>query len=376
MVAPISTDMFVPSMPSMARELHASTGQVSLAVTMFILSFAISQLLWGPASDRFGRRPVLLSGLALYTAGAAAILLTSSVALIVTGRVVQGVGGGSAFAVAYAVVIDVYGKARALAVLALLASVTGIAPMLAPTVGGLLQAAFGWRSVFVVFLVLGLTLLVAYSALFPETNQARDPGALSIGNLGSNWATLFGTRQYRSNVALITVLFCGQFVFISSSSFVFVDDLGISPQLFGLGFGLVALGMVAGANTTRRFGPRWHQARALRLATLLSAVAAVLMAAFALAGASGPWLILVPMVVFAFGTGLIRPIAQAAALTPFPHMAGLASAVLGFTQLAGASVVSAAFNGVVSPSPETMTVVIAAAALGGLAVAWSGSERT
>jgi len=375
MIAPISTDMFIPSMPAMARELNSSTSTVSLAVTLFILSFAVAQLFWGPASDRFGRRPVLLAGLALYSAGSAVVLLTSSINLVVAGRVVQGVGGGAAYAVSYAIVIDVYGRVRSMGILALLASVTGVAPMLAPTIGGLLQSAFGWRSVFVVFLAFGLALSIGYALIIPETNTSRDGRALSVPALGRNWATLFRDRAYRSNVALITVLFCGQFVFISSSSFVFIDDLGLSPRLFGLGFGLVALGMVLGANTTRRAGDRWDRPRAVRLATLSAAGAATGMALAALAGARGPWLILGPMFVFAYASGLIRPMAQAAALIPFRAMAGLASAVLGFTQLAASSLVSVAFNGILTPGPVTMTVVIAAAALGGVALAWSPSER-
>jgi DHA1 family bicyclomycin/chloramphenicol resistance-like MFS transporter len=375
MVAPISTDMFIPSMPSMAKELHTSTSEVSLAVTMFILVFAVGQLVWGPASDRFGRRPVLLTGLAFYVAGAAAVLASSSMGLVVAGRVVQGAGGGAAFAIAYAIVIDVYGRTRAQGILAIMASVTGVAPMVAPVLGGFLDSAFGWRSVFVVFVAFGAALVAGYMFLFDETNPAKDPGALRIRELAGNIGVLFSARTFRSNVILIAVLFSGQFVFISSSSFVFVDDLGLTSREFGLGFGFVALGIVLGANTTRRLGDRWDGAHALRTATAVAAFAATVMAAAAMVGLRSPWLILAPMFVFAYGCGLIRPIAQASALTPFPAMAGLASAVMGFTQLAGASLVSVAFNGLLAPGPVTMTVAIAAAAVTAAFVAWTGPGR-
>jgi DHA1 family bicyclomycin/chloramphenicol resistance-like MFS transporter len=370
MVAPLSTDMFLPSMPAMARQFHTSPGTISLAVTLFIFSFAGAQLVWGPASDRFGRRPVLLSGLGLYVVGAALVAMASSAGQVVAGRVVQGIGGGSAFAVASAIVIDVYGRERALATLALMASVIGIAPMAAPTIGGLLQSAFGWRSVFIVFVVLGSVLVLGYLVLLPETVPSKDPRALRLGRLLGNCGRLFATPAFRSNVLLMTLLFSGQFVFISSSSPVFINQLGVSPRVYGLGFGSVALGMLLGANLTRRFGSRWDHKVAVRTATALGSTMAVSMALIALAGARGPLLILVPMFVFAACSGLVRPIAQAGALVPFPMMAGLASAVLGFTQMAGSSLVSGAFNGLATPNPASMTTVIACASLCGLLAGW------
>ncbi len=368
-IAPISIDMFLPSMPQMADDFNTSTGAISLAVTLFLFSFAGSQLVYGPASDRFGRRPVLFAGLLLYILGGVVALFSVSVETLVAGRVVQGLGGGAGPAIASAIIIDVYKRDRALKALAAMTVVTALAPMLAPIVGGFLHDWFGWRSVFVTLVGVGCLLAAGYAVILPETNALRDPHALRVGSMARNYKTLWSTPVFAAHALLMALLFSGQLVFISSSSFVLVDDLGLSERLYGFSFGLVAFGIMVGATISRRLAGIWSARRIVLTATVVGGVMSTTMALIALAGAEGVLLIVLPMMIVAGVNGMSGPAARSSALVPFPQMAGLASAVMGFSQIGMASAYSIGYNGLLSPGPVTMTCSIAVASVSALVVA-------
>ncbi|MBK7726517.1 MAG: MFS transporter [Dehalococcoidia bacterium] len=200
-IAPISIDMFLPSMPQMADDFNTSTGVLSLAVTLFLFAFAGSQLVYGPASDRFGRRPVLIAGLGLYILGGFLALFSVSVETLLAGRIIQGLGGGAGPAIASAIIIDVYKKERALKALAAMTVVTALAPMLAPIAGGFLHDWFGWRSVFVTLVGVGCLLTAGYAAILPETNAGRDPHALRLGAMLGNYGPFGQPRLRRARAA-------------------------------------------------------------------------------------------------------------------------------------------------------------------------------
>ena len=368
-IAPISIDMFLPSMPQMADDFGTSEGAVSLAVTLFLFAFAASQLVYGPASDRWGRRPVLFTGLVLYIVGGLVALFAVSVETLIAGRILQGLGGGAGPAIASAIVIDVYKRDRALKAMAAMTSVTALAPMLAPILGGVLHDVAGWRAVFVTLVSVGVVLFVGYALLLPETNAQRDPHALRVRRMVGNYRILWSTPIFAAHALLMGLLFSGQLVFISSSSFVFVDDLGLSEQLYGLSFGLMALGIMIGANLSRALVARWTPRSIVLTAATLGGFGSAVMAGMALAGLEGVPYILIPMIVVAGAMGMSGPAARATALTPFPQMAGLASAVMGFSQIGMASVYSIVYNTLLEPSPVTMTCSIAAASLSALLVA-------
>lgn len=371
-VAPLSIDMFLPSMPAMADDFETSTGTVSLAVTLFLFSFAASQLFYGPLSDRFGRRPALFAGLALFVAGGAMCLFAQSVEMLVAGRVLQGFGGGAGPAIARAIIVDVYEASHAVRVLAVVTVATALAPMLAPIAGGVLHEVFGWRSVFVVLVGLGVALTLGYALVLPETNRFRDGAALQPRTMVANYGRLFRSRVFVSYSLLMALLFSAQLIFISSSSFVLIDEIGLPPTVFGFVFGFVAVGIMAGASISRRLAGGWQPHEVVRRGTRVAAFASVLMLALALIGID--WaplaaaLIVVPMFVIAGCNGLSRPAATSAALAPFPAMAGLASAVMGFTQMALASLYNIAYAAIVDPTQVAMAAAIAIAGVAALAM--------
>ncbi len=362
-VAPLAIDMFLPSMPAMAEEFGIPSSTIQLAVSLFLLAFAASQLVYGPASDRFGRRPVLIAGLALFVAGGAIALVSPSAEVLIASRVVQGLGGGAGPAIARAIVLDVFGRDRAGRVLAYMTIATPLAPAIAPIIGGLLQEVFDWRAVFVTLVALGVSLIVAYRLLIPETNRRPDRGATNVGQMSQNYGGLFRSRSFVAYSLVIGLMFSGQLVFISGSSFVFIDELGLSAGFFGLGFGFVAVGIMSGAWLSSRLIGRWRDTNIVLLGAVVAAGASAVMAALAWAGAANPWALLVPMFATAGGFGIARPPAMAGALIPFPQMTGLASAVLGFAQMIFAATYNSAFSALVEVDQVAMTSGIAAAAV-------------
>ncbi len=359
-MAPLTVDMFLPSLPAMAEEFAASESTLQLAVTLFIVSFAGSQLVYGPASDRIGRRPALLAGLALFVAGSLLALSARSVEVLLAGRVVQGLGGGSGPAVAQAIVLDIYGRQRAARVLSYMAIALPLAPAVAPIFGGFLHEAFGWHSVFVTLTAIGLLLALAYGLGVPETRPKRAPGTSGIGGLMRDYRTIFSSRTYLAYAAVMGLMFGGQLVFISSSSFVLQEEFGLSAQWFGLSFGLVALGIMLGATISSRLVARLPSHRIVLLGTGLAAGASALMLAWvATSEAGGVWSVLVPMVVTAVGLGLTRPAAVAGALVPFPLIAGLASALLGFSQMLIASTYNIVYGALVPVGADALATGVA-----------------
>ena len=361
-IAHLAIDMFLPSMPAMAEEFDVPSATIQLAVTLFLLAFAASQLVYGPASDRFGRRPVLFVGLALFIGGGVISLLAPSAEVLIAGRIVQGFGGGAGPAIGRAIVLDVYGRERAGRVLAYMTIATPLAPAIAPIIGGGLQELFDWRAVFVTLIALGVFLSLAYRAMIPETNRRPDLAATNARQMSRNYGVLFRSRPFVAYALVMGLMFSGQLVFISGSSFVFIDELGLSAGFFGLGFGFVAVGIMAGAGLSSRLIGRWQDTNIVLLGAVVAASASAIMAALAWAGVANVWAVMLPMFVTAGGFGIARPPAMAGALIPFPQMAGLASAVLGFGQMIFATTYNIAFSTLVQVDLVAMTSGIAAAA--------------
>ena len=376
-IAPLSVDMVLPSMPTMADEFRASESTLQLAVTLFIISFATSQLFYGPASDRYGRRPLLLAGLALFIVGGLIALSASSAPVLIAGRVLQGLGGGAGPALARAIVLDIYGRERAARVMAYMAIALPLAPAIAPVIGGFLHDAFGWHSVFVTLAGLGVLLAAGCGVLLPETNRQHE-GGRGPSRLLANYREALSSRTFIAYVVVMGLMFSAQLVFISSSSFVLIDELGLGPQVFGFSFGFVALGIMAGATVSSRLVGRRPIPRIVLAGALTSTGGGRVMASLAWAGQANAATVLLPMFVSAMGLGITSPSAQAGALVPFPHMAGLASAVLGFSQMVIASTYNITYGALFEPSSRALgtgVFLAAAASLVAVLLLRPGVER-
>ena len=369
-LAPLSIDMFLPSIPDITAEFATDSATIRLTVTGYLLVSATSALLFGPVSDRFGRRPALVAGMTLYVAGSVLAWFSVSAPMLVVARIVQGFGGGVSMAIATATVIDVHGRDRAARILAVIGVVMSLAPMVAPIVGGIYQETVGWRWVFGTLTLMGVALITVYLLWIPETNLRPDPDALRLRRAAGNYRKLFSTRVYVVPVALFALTFSGHLVFISTSALVLIDQIEISAGLFGVAFGIVSSGLMAGGAIGGALVGRLRADRILVSGIGLTALGSLALLGAALlliepgSGILGAGLIVVPMFFTLLGTAMCWPVATATALTPFREMSGLAAAVLEFSMMAVSSLYAIGFAALLAPSAVSMAGAIAVSGIG------------
>lgn len=366
----LSIDMFLPSLPTIAAVFGAEAAVAQLTVTLFLMAFAASQLVYGPLSDRFGRRWVLIGGLGLYAVAGLACALAPTIGVLIGARVLQALGGGTGPVVARAVIRDLYDRERAARVFSYMSMFQSLNPMLAPILGGYVHEAFGWRAIFFVLAGAGAFLVALMIVGVPETNVRQDPTALQPGQMGRNVAELLTDRSYVAYVLVNALMFGGQFAFISGSSFVLIGVLGVSPSQFGLCFGSVAVGIMTGTFLSGRFGAQLGLDRTILSGTILGAAGGLLLAALAWSGVLTVAAVIAPMFVFAIGLGLALPNGMAGAVGPFPRMAGLAAAVAGFLQMTGSALYSVAVGHFWDGTARPMTTAIAVAGVTALVCFW------
>jgi MFS transporter, DHA1 family, multidrug resistance protein len=360
---PLSTDLYLPSLPALVAVFATDAATVQLTLSVFLAGFAVAQLVYGPLSDRFGRRPALLGGIVVYGIGSLGCMLAGSIEQLIAARFVQAVGACCGPVLGRAVVRDVYGRERAATVLAYMAMAMALAPAVGPVLGGYLTVLFGWRANFLVLVAFAVMILAAVWRLLGETNRQPDPEALQPGRLLSNYLTLLGNRRYVGYMLCVAFAYSGIFAFISGSSFVLIGRLGLSPEQYGLSFGVVVLGYMAGTFLTGRLTLRLGIDRMIRAGSVLATAAGLVAVGLPLAGVVTVPAVLTPMFLFMVGAGLILPNAMAGGVGPFATMAGLASALMGFLQMTVAAAVGIAVGHLNDGSPLPMMVAIAVLAI-------------
>jgi DHA1 family bicyclomycin/chloramphenicol resistance-like MFS transporter len=356
-ITALSIDMSLPAMPQLQRVFGADVGSTQLTLSMFLVGFAVGQLICGPLSDRVGRRPVLLAGLALFVAAGLACAGSPSLALLVAGRFVQGLGASVGPILARAIVRDSFEERDASGVLSQITQVMIVAPLVAPTMGGYLLGLAGWQSIFLALAAAGLILWTVCWRLLPETRRphADAPPAL----LGSYWSVLSHSASLR-NVMTVCFSYAGMFAYISGSPFVFIDAFGVPRELFGLLFALPAAALLAGATLNRVLVRRMESARLLRAGVLLVFAAGVTITALASLGAGGLPGVLVPMMIYMLGMGLVQPNATAAAMAPHGRLAGVSSSVIGSLQTVGGALSGFVVGSFYDHSPRSLAFTVGA----------------
>jgi len=362
-IAPLAMDIYLASMPSMTRALHASPEHVQLTLSVYMYGWGVAQLLAGPLSDRFGRRPALLCGLGLFIAASAACALSTNVTMLIAARGAQALSMATVAVVPRAIVRDLYAGDRAAHMLSLMGVVLGVAPIVAPILGSHLHVWFGWQANFVFVAAYGMLLLTWVGYSLPETLRNPDRRATVPAVMRANFGRLLRSRRYVGYMLVAAFTMSGLFAFLAGSAFVFVAVLGHSEQGFAFLFGAVMLGNITGATMGSRLVTRWGIDRMISRATWLLLAAGLTMGALAWLNIRHPLIIVVPMFAYMVGLMTTMPQATAGALTPFPQIAGSASSLLSFVQFVVASsaalTVGLAFDG----TPRAMATVIAIAAI-------------
>jgi DHA1 family bicyclomycin/chloramphenicol resistance-like MFS transporter len=334
---PLSMDVYLPALPSVEHEFDAGQAPVQLTLSAAALGLAAGQLLAGPLSDRFGRRGPLLLGVGTWALASLLCALSPTVWALVTIRLLQGVGGAAGIVLARAVVRDRYSGIESARMYAVLGSIAGAAPVLAPVAGGQLLRLTDWRGVFVVLAAIGLLLLLAAAWRLPETlpRDQRVPGGLRT--TVRNARALLGRRAFAAAVLAQGLGFGALFTYISTSSFVLQSGFGLSAQQFSLVFASNGIGIVLAGVLSRWLVGRTGARRLLLAGVVVQVAGTTMLLVAALAGVGLP-LVLPGLFVVAFATGLLMPNATALAMAGAGRMAGTASALVGVGQFAVASV--------------------------------------
>jgi DHA1 family bicyclomycin/chloramphenicol resistance-like MFS transporter len=365
---PLTADLYLPSLPSMKRALHADTSLVQLTLSLYLVGFACAQLVLGPLSDRFGRRPVLLCGIALYIIASLGCTLAPDIEALIAVRFVQALGACSGAVLGRAIVRDLYDRSRAASMLAYIGMVMAIAPAIAPFFGGILEVTFGWRSNFVAMAAFGTAVGVAVWTMLAETNRFPDRDALKLGRLVVNYGRLLRNTAYLAYVAIVAASFGGLFSWISGSAFVLIETFRIAPDRFGYYFMVVVVGFMVGSYVSGRLATRIGLDGLLLVGVSVQAVAGLSIMAFVLAEVGGAIAVVGSAALYFAGCGLTLPNGLAAALTPFPRMAGAASALVGFTQMLAGGLAGYLVGRFFDGTPLSLAALIAACGTLSLAV--------
>lgn len=330
---PITTDLYLPALPALTSSFGAPMAQAQLTLTALLLAFGVSQLVWGPLSDRFGRKPILLTGLGAYVlAGVGSTLAPSMMALIVW-RAVQGAAMGAAVMCARAIVRDLYAPTQGAGVMSKALSGLGVIALLSAPLGGLLTEVFNWRAAMLVLALFGALCLGLIAWRFEETLQQQNPKAMQITTLLATWKLILRHPTFLAFSALSAASYGGLFTFLATSSFVFMNVLGLSKTGYGALMALNSLVYVAGTFLCRHWLPRFGVRRAVKWAGMLSLAGGTLMAVPSLMGVQSIWAILPAQLLFMMGHGVHQPCGQSGAVGPFPQAAGAASAMNGFLMM-------------------------------------------
>ena len=340
-LGPFSLTMYQPALPSIATSLNITTAQVQLTLTVYLASFAIGQLIYGPLSDHFGRRRTLLLGLAIFVAGAIACALATSAAVLIAARVLQGLGACAGPALGRAMIRDLYGAKGSAKAMAFVASALSIAPAIAPVFGGYIAGAAGWPWIFATLALVGTGMFVFVLLRVPETNPYVSRGAFRFVSMLGSYIQLAKSRRYLGYLAIAAVPVAGSLSFQTAAPFIIVGELGVHPSEFGLLMVSLTAAYFVGTLVANRLAV--HAAgvnRSIMLGSALLLVGAALQMTFALNLSLSIWSVLAPQMIWLMAMGIVMPNAMAGAVAPFPMMAGAAASLQGFAMMAAGALSS------------------------------------
>ena len=359
----LGTDLFLPALPVLAQALDADVAAAQLTLTTYFLGLAIGQLLWGPLSDRFGRKPVLLAGLGLLLASSLAAASMDSVGAVTAARLVQGLATSSGAVIVRSIVRDLYAHEQAARLLASITIVFSIVPIAAPLGGALLVGSGGWQAVFWCLALAAALLIAATGAGLRET-APRERRSAHPADIARTFRTVLGERRFVAPFLLILCAQIGILAWVSNSAFTLVSGLGVSVGAYSVMFAAVMLGQISGAWCSSRLVLRLGIVTLLRSGAALMLAGGLAAAALAWGGVAHWAAVVAPFFAFLLGSALTVPNATASALSPFPKAAGSASSLIGAIAFTAGALISAGLGAAFDGSARPMATV---AALAGVA---------
>lgn len=367
----LSVDIVLPALPLLADGFATRPEHAQLTIGVFLLGLALGLLICGPMGDRFGRRPILIGGLIVFTLGGIASALAPTMEMLIGARLLQGAGAAAGRVLAPAIIRDNFSGPRGAQLLSRMMMMLMIAPMLAPMIGGMLVETLHWRAIFGLLAVAGLALVALSWASLEESLNAPDLDALTPRRMASNWRRFLGTRECVANAALQSCSFSAMYAYISGSPFVLITGFGVPAWAYGFFFASTAMLMVVGnainSHTVRQRGVAANRRLGISIAAIACALG-VGLAALRLTGVPGILATMAPVWVYICASGIITPNTTAGVMEPHPDMAGAASAILGAMQMTLAMCVGFLVTLFFDGSALSMAIAMAVATALGLAI--------
>jgi DHA1 family bicyclomycin/chloramphenicol resistance-like MFS transporter len=334
-----------------------------LTLSVFITGFAFGQIFYGPLSDRYGRKPVLVIGLTGYIAGSVACFFAQTIEALIIARFFQALGASAAIVLVRAIVRDLYGGEKAARLLSLMGALMGVVPLVAPVLGAVLEVNFGWRASFALTSIIAALLLLASLMFLPETLPPDKKRRWSFFGMLTDFSSLLGHLVYLRYLGAIFLSYGGLFAIISGSSFVFQNHFELNELQFVFAFSVCVTGYIAGTLAGARLS-KFHDIESLAfMGTVFLALSGVAMILLSFISDQQVWHLLLPLFVSMVGVGLVMPQSMAGALTPFPQMAGTASSLMGFLQNGFAAFIGIFAAWAITINPNALAWIIGATGL-------------
>ncbi len=357
---PLSIDMYLPGLPSIASDFGVETADAQQTLSAFFIGLAVGQLIYGPISDRLGRRRPLLFGCALYAVACLGCVLAPSLNALILLRLAMAFGACAGMVITRSVVRDLFDERESARMYSMLVLVMGLAPILAPLIGGQLLLYWGWRTIFLVLSGFGLVCFALVLFGLPESLPEERRTRKTVGAVLSSYGGLLGDGRYMGYILAGGLASAAMFAYISGSPFVFIELNGVPPERFGLLFGINSIGLIAASQLNRWLLERYRGSQILVSAVSVTAVSSLLLVASAATGLGGfPGMLFMLFFCIA-STGLVGPNTTAGAMAPYARQAGSASAMLGAIQFGlgatASALVGLLFNGTALPMAFTIAL--------------------
>jgi len=366
-LGPISTDMYLPSLPAIARLFAADTATTQLTLSAYLFSFAFGQLIYGPLSDAFGRKPVLIGGLGIYMIATALCAAAVSMDMLIATRMIQAIGIAAVSVTARAIIRDVFSGRKAAQTLSYMGSIMGLAPMVAPLFGSVLHEYFGWRANFIALLGFAVVALCLVHFGLPETAARRDGRLPSMSVITAKYRRVLSNTTFRIYAGIAGLSFAGLFAFISVSSFILQNQYGQTPTQFAYSFGISVIGYIIGTLIGARLAGRLGIDKTIIAGACLLCLGGLAMLLFTNMATAQGWQIVIPFFIYLIGVGLTMPQCMAGALEPFAEMAGTASSAHGCIQMTSGAAAGIIVAQSLGQTPLPLAVLMAASGILALA---------
>ena len=374
-VSPFAIDFYLPAFSQIADELNTSTARISLSVSSYFIGMALGQLIYGPLLDRYGRKPPLYAGLLIFIIASLGCTLSHRVELLIGLRFIQALGGSVAGVAAMAMVKDFFPPSQGPRIFAMLILTIGLSPLLAPSIGGFVAAAFNWKAVFVLLALIALFAMLIVFLFLPEGQEPDTTVTLQVKPMAKTYLAILSDTQFFTYTVAGSFAFATLFIYVAGSPIVFIELFKVSPQMYGAIFAFLSVGFIGASQVNILLVRKFSSSQIFRFALIVQVVAGVVFLGLALAGWMGLYSTIFMLFIFLSCVGLINPNASTLALAPFTKNVGSAAAMLGCSQIGIAALASIAVGMFEAASMLPMIASMVATAAFALFLLLSGEKK-